>query len=305
VRRGPQAARPGPGRQGPLGRRVRRRESPGPRPPGPRPPGPRPPGPRPPGPRGRGRPKGQRGHRGPGTARVAGPDGGGGDGRRGGGDYVPALGDERPTPPAEVKARPGGATLPDSGGVSRGAFESRDGRHGRFEGRRGRVAGGAHRARDRPGGPRPHPAGVAVVESVRRDPGDFTGKVSTGRRHFVSSRAGTDAPAPTRRHRRAGGGPLGPRPRVGGEPTPRAAGRRLRRGPTPPPQGTRGRALLPPLPTPAQPAHPRQGRQGRHPRQTPRSRMGRALPATAHYPVSHMRSPWERPWGLTHLLGDS
>ena len=43
--------------------------------------------------------------------------------------------------------------------------------------------------------PWPHLGSVAVVESVRQDLGDPGGKVTTERRYFLSSRAGTDAGA--------------------------------------------------------------------------------------------------------------
>ena len=113
----------------------------------------------------------------------------------GGGDYVLALKENQPTLHAKVKAMLDEAVLLGFAGMSHGRSESADGGHGRLETRRVWVTDEVHWVQGRLDEPWPHLGSVAVVESVRQDLGDPAGRVTTERRHFVSSRAGTDAAA--------------------------------------------------------------------------------------------------------------
>ena len=113
----------------------------------------------------------------------------------GGGDYVLALKDNQPTLHAKVKAMLDEAVLLDFAGMRHGSFASADDGHGRREQRRVWVTDEVHWVQDHLAEPWPHLGSVAVVESVRQDLGDITGKVTTERRYFLSSRAGTDAGA--------------------------------------------------------------------------------------------------------------
>ena len=113
----------------------------------------------------------------------------------GGGDYVLALKENQPTLHAKVKAMLDEAVLLGFAGVSHGRFDSADDGHGRPETRRVWVTDEVRRVQDRLDEPWPHLGSVALVESVRQDLGDPTGKVTVERRYFLSSRAGTDAAA--------------------------------------------------------------------------------------------------------------
>jgi predicted transposase YbfD/YdcC len=113
----------------------------------------------------------------------------------GGGDYVLALKDNQPTLHAKVARMHDEAILLGFAGMDHGSFTSKGDEHGRRETRRVWVTDDVHWVQDFLEEPWPHLGSVAVVESVRQDLGDYSGKVSTERRYFLSSRAGTDAAA--------------------------------------------------------------------------------------------------------------
>ena len=113
----------------------------------------------------------------------------------GGGHYVLALKDNHPILHRTVRAMLDEAILQGFAGMSHGFAESADDAHGRVERRRVWVTDEVHWFQDRLEEPWPHLGSVAVVECVRQDLGDFSGKASTERRYFLSSRTGTDAAA--------------------------------------------------------------------------------------------------------------
>jgi len=112
-----------------------------------------------------------------------------------GGDYVLALKENQPTLHAKVKGLLDEAVLSSFAGMSHGRFEQSNDAHGRLEARRTWVSDevrwlGEGLLRQWPG-----LSSVAVVESTRQDLGDLSGKVTTERRYYISSRKGTDAKA--------------------------------------------------------------------------------------------------------------
>ena len=117
----------------------------------------------------------------------------------GGGDYVLAVKENQPTLHAKVKALLDEAILGRFDGMSHGYRERTDaaGGHGRIETRRAWVTDEVHWLGEALLAQWPGLAGgsVGVVESVRQDLGDLTGRVTSERRYFISSRAGTDAAA--------------------------------------------------------------------------------------------------------------
>jgi len=113
----------------------------------------------------------------------------------GGGDYVLAVKENQPTLHAKVKALLDEAILGSFAGVSHGYDERTDGGHGRVETRRAWVTDevrwlGESLLAQWPG---LSTGSVGVVESVRQDLGDPSGRVTTERRYFISSLGGTDA----------------------------------------------------------------------------------------------------------------
>ena len=80
-------------------------------------------------------------------------------------------------------------------GLSLGRHQSADQAHGRRETRTVWVSDEVHWIQDHLGEPWPHLGSIAAVESARQDLGDLSGRATTERRYFVSSRAGTDAAA--------------------------------------------------------------------------------------------------------------
>lgn len=122
----------------------------------------------------------------------------------GGGDYVLALKDNQPTLHAKVRKMLDEAILLGFAGMSHGSFTSKDDEHGRRETRRVWVTNEARWIQDGLDEPWPHLGSVAVVESVRQNLGDYSGKISTERRYFLSSRIDTDAAAMAQAVRRHG-----------------------------------------------------------------------------------------------------
>ena len=115
----------------------------------------------------------------------------------GGGDYVLAVKENQPGLHAKVKALLDEAILAGFAGMSHGRHESVGGGHGRVETRRAWVTDEVNWLGEELLAQWPGLSGgsVAAVESVRRDLGDLSGRVSTDRRYFISSLGGTDAAA--------------------------------------------------------------------------------------------------------------
>jgi predicted transposase YbfD/YdcC len=113
----------------------------------------------------------------------------------GGGDYVLAVKENQPALYAKVKALLDEAVLGSFGGMRHGFSERTDGGHGRVETRRAWVTDEVRWLGEQLLAQWPGLTGgsVGVVESVRQDLGDLTGRVTTERRYFVSSIGGTDA----------------------------------------------------------------------------------------------------------------
>ena len=112
-----------------------------------------------------------------------------------GGKYVLAVKENQPALYAKVKALLDEAVLAGFEGMRHGHSEHTDGGHGRVETRRVWVTDEVNWLGE---GLLGQWAGlsagsVAVVESVRQDLGDLSGKVTTERRYFISSLPGTNA----------------------------------------------------------------------------------------------------------------
>ena len=112
-----------------------------------------------------------------------------------GGDYVLALKENQPTLHAKVKGLLDEAVLSSFAGMSHGRFEQSNDAHGRLEARRTWVSDEVRWLGEDLLGQWPGLSSVAVVESTRQDLGDLSGKVTTERRYYISSRKGTDAKA--------------------------------------------------------------------------------------------------------------
>ena len=110
-------------------------------------------------------------------------------------DYVLAVKENQPTLHARVKALLDEAVLDGFRGMSHGRCEASDDGHGRVEVRRAWVTDEVRWLGEELLSLWPGLAGgsIGVVESVRQDLGDLSGKVTTERRYFISSLAGTDA----------------------------------------------------------------------------------------------------------------
>lgn len=113
----------------------------------------------------------------------------------GGGDYVLALKENQPTLHMKVKTLLDEAVLGSFAGMSHGRFEQTNNAHGRLERRRTWVSDEVRWLGQDLLALWPGLSSVAVVESTRQDLGDLSGKVSTQRRYYISSRKGTDAKA--------------------------------------------------------------------------------------------------------------
>jgi predicted transposase YbfD/YdcC len=112
-----------------------------------------------------------------------------------GGRYVLALKENQPALYAKVKALLDEAVLAGFEGMRHGHSEQTDGGHGRVETRRVWVSDEVNwLGEDLLSQWAGLSAGsIALVESVRQDLGDLSGKVTTERRYFISSVPGTDA----------------------------------------------------------------------------------------------------------------
>lgn len=111
------------------------------------------------------------------------------------GHYILAVKENQPTLHAKVTKLLDEAILEGFKGMRHGFYGQTDEKnnHGRIETRRVWVSDQVHWLGDELLGQWPGLASVIVVESVRQDLGDLSGKVTTQRRYYISSRAGTDA----------------------------------------------------------------------------------------------------------------
>jgi predicted transposase YbfD/YdcC len=109
------------------------------------------------------------------------------------GHYLLAVKENQPTLHAAVVGLMDEAILERFEGMSHGHFEETDTGHGRIETRRVWVSNEVKWLGNELLGAWPGLASMVVVEVTRQDLGDVSGKVSTERRYFISSHAGTDA----------------------------------------------------------------------------------------------------------------
>lgn len=109
------------------------------------------------------------------------------------GHYLLAVKENQPTLYERVKRLLDVAILDRFAGMRHGYAEEADGGHGRVETRRVWVTDEVRWLGEELPSSWPGLAAVVVVESVRQDLGDLTGKVTTERRYFITSRPGTDA----------------------------------------------------------------------------------------------------------------
>jgi predicted transposase YbfD/YdcC len=110
------------------------------------------------------------------------------------GDYLLAVKDNQPTLFAAVKALLDEGILEGFATMRHGYFESHADKnnHGRIETRRVWVTDEVHWLGEELLGLWPGLKSIVVVESVRQDLGDLTGKVSTERRYYICSHGGAD-----------------------------------------------------------------------------------------------------------------
>ena len=113
--------------------------------------------------------------------------------RRQGGQYLLAVKDNQPTLHEKVKGLLDGAIIESFAGMQYDCCEETDGGHGRIETRRVWVTNDVKSLGAELLGQWEGLASVAVVESVRQDLGDMSGKISTERRYYIASHDGTDA----------------------------------------------------------------------------------------------------------------
>lgn len=107
--------------------------------------------------------------------------------------YLLAVKDNQPKLHAKVKAILDEAILDRFKGMQHGYHEESDAGHGRIETRRVWVTNEVRWLGKDLLGAWPGLASMIVVEATRQDLSDLSGKVSTERRYFISSHAGTDA----------------------------------------------------------------------------------------------------------------
>jgi predicted transposase YbfD/YdcC len=111
------------------------------------------------------------------------------------GHYLLAVKENQPTLHAKVKQLLDEARLEGFAGMSHGYHEQsqQTNNHGRVETRRVWVTNEVHWLGEELLSLWPGLASLVVVESVRQDLGDLTGKVSSERRYYICSHGGTDA----------------------------------------------------------------------------------------------------------------
>jgi predicted transposase YbfD/YdcC len=108
-------------------------------------------------------------------------------------DYIIAVKENQPTLHAKVKNLLDEAILDGFNGMQHDFFEEIDKSHGRTQTRRTWVTNEVNWFGEEMVEHWPGLASVVVVECVRQDLGDMTGKISTERRYYISSHDGTDA----------------------------------------------------------------------------------------------------------------
>lgn len=109
------------------------------------------------------------------------------------GHYILAVKDNQPTLFQKVQGLLDEAILDAFKGMQHDYFEQTNDGHGRIETRRLWVTSEVKWLGEELLGLWPGLASVAVVESIRQDLGDLSGKVTTERRYYISSHDGTDA----------------------------------------------------------------------------------------------------------------
>jgi predicted transposase YbfD/YdcC len=107
--------------------------------------------------------------------------------------YILAVKDNQPTLHQKVKSLLDDAILEKFKGMRHGFVEETDDSHGRRQTRRVWVTNEVNWLGEEVLGAWSGLASVAVVESVRQDLGDMSGKVTTERRYYISSHDGVDA----------------------------------------------------------------------------------------------------------------
>ena len=112
---------------------------------------------------------------------------------RQGGHYILAVKDNQPTLHDKVRHLLDEAILDGFKEMRHGFAEKTEAAHGRIETRRVWVTDEVHWLGDELLSLWSGLASVVVVESVRQNLGDLSGKVTTERRYYISSHAGTDA----------------------------------------------------------------------------------------------------------------
>jgi predicted transposase YbfD/YdcC len=110
-----------------------------------------------------------------------------------GGDYVLAVKDNQPRLHEKVRRLLDEAVLDAFKGVSHGYDEQANKGHGRIEKRKVWVTDEVRWLGPQLLSQWPGLTSVAMVESIRKDLGDLTGKISIERRYYISSLKGTDA----------------------------------------------------------------------------------------------------------------
>jgi predicted transposase YbfD/YdcC len=113
--------------------------------------------------------------------------------RRQGGHYLLAVKDNQPKLHEKVKGLLDGAIIESFAGMQYDYFEETDAGHGRIETRRVWVTHDVKSLGQELLDLWDGLASVIVVESVRQDLGDLSGKLSTERRYYIASHPGADA----------------------------------------------------------------------------------------------------------------
>jgi predicted transposase YbfD/YdcC len=109
------------------------------------------------------------------------------------GHYILAVKENQPTLRQKVKSLLDDAILEEFKGMRHGFFEETDDSHGRRQTRRVWVTNEVNWLGEEVLSAWSGLASVAVVQSVRQDLGDMSGKVTTERRYYISSHNGVDA----------------------------------------------------------------------------------------------------------------
>ena len=109
------------------------------------------------------------------------------------GHYILAVKENQPTLHEKVKGLLDGAIVEGFAGMQHGYFDQTDSKHGRIETRRVWVTPDVKSLGEDLLKLWEGLTSVIVVESIRQDLGDISGKVTTDRRYYISSHDGSDA----------------------------------------------------------------------------------------------------------------